>query len=333
MKKYIVLASIAMLAQLQAMEPANCEKVDYAQELYQEYMKEDEADIDRIKTLVRSIECNKVLEGGNTPLGITLYYGLLDESELLIDKGADMDAETAASGVSYLMRAALNGLVEQARLLVDKGACLETTGVCGVTALMIAAANDQVEVVKLLMDRGANLEVKDGNGYTALTRAMNHNHYEVKATLISHAFYSSDCLSNKEYEECEKQFLTGYLSLAKYCKEHTGQNQKDVYWLIMTHSELGQQWFPLFRTLLSEGKAHKIPSKYYGLAVEAVLETTIKRLKLLVVEAQKLAWSEKEKNILNPEMLLQQFGDEMKANIIKRIKYMVEVERANAKRD
>jgi ankyrin repeat protein len=109
----------------------------------------------------------------------------------LLDAGADPKL-ASASGETPLMTAALKGSVAIARLLIDGGAEVNaqtTSGasslfatsppVCGESALHLAAAEGHGAMVELLLSRGASKTITDHVGERPLHWAARHHRDEL----------------------------------------------------------------------------------------------------------------------------------------------------------
>src|SRR5262245_7497446 len=141
-------------------------------------------------------------EGGSTALHHAAGYGPLANVELLIDKGADVNAKNhrgstpfklaihdeakvrlllskgaginskQAQGRTPLFLATILGDgVRTMRLLFDRGADPNLASANGQTPLMMAAARGNVEGMRLLIEKGAEVNARDGAGETALMGA------------------------------------------------------------------------------------------------------------------------------------------------------------------
>ena len=111
-------------------------------------------------------------DDGWTPLHKAAYEGYREIVELLIAKGADVNAKGGVTkGTIPLHKAASNGHKEVAEVLIAKGADVNAKSENGRTSLHNAALSGHKEVVELLISKGADLNAMHVTGGTPLDSA------------------------------------------------------------------------------------------------------------------------------------------------------------------
>lgn len=104
-----------------------------------------------------------------TPLMAAAEVGSVDAMNLLIARGAEVNAQNAAGSTALMWAVTDPGKV---RLLLDHGADVNLSARSGRTALMIAAFTDpSAEVIRMLLDKGAEVKAMDGRHWTAVNAA------------------------------------------------------------------------------------------------------------------------------------------------------------------
>jgi ankyrin repeat protein len=132
----------------------------------------------------QSLQVDPGLLDSYSPEGFTLvalaaHFGQLETLELLIARGANVNAVSRHAMNVTPLHAALFGLrVEAARMLILAGADVTParggSGAprAGWTALHYCAAQGFVELVELLVEHGADINAQDEQGKTPLTIAL-----------------------------------------------------------------------------------------------------------------------------------------------------------------
>ena len=109
-------------------------------------------------------------QDGWTPLMYAAFYGNAENTSLLLDHGASVNA-TNDAGATALMYSVDD--VAKTKLLLERGADPNLRSGEGRTALLIAVANTgSYPVVKLLLDKGADAKLRLPDGRGALTFAI-----------------------------------------------------------------------------------------------------------------------------------------------------------------
>lgn len=139
----------------------------------------DEGDKAEVRKLIaQGANVDEVNWQGRTPLVIAAQFGRLGIAKLLLDHGANVNAQAAADAnhVFPLEVAARRGYYAIAKLLLDKGANINMVDGWGRTALHEAAYYGYESIVRLLLARGADRNVADMHGMTPLGFAQMEGH-------------------------------------------------------------------------------------------------------------------------------------------------------------
>ena len=123
-------------------------------------------------------------QSGWTPIMYAALYGDGEAVRLLLDKGANPNAQNDDGGTA-LMYAIEDA--EKTRLLLDHGANPNLCSGEGRTALLIAVGRaGSYSVVKLLLENGADARVRVPNGPGALTLALGARDADLLQLLLDH---------------------------------------------------------------------------------------------------------------------------------------------------
>ena len=124
------------------------------------------------KILSLLIEHSADMEGqsgtifNGTPLNRAAWDGRLEVGQILLDRGANIDARDK-DGHTALIHAVLKGHVEFARMLLERGAAVDARGSQGRTSLHWATEWKKPQAVQLLLEYGADVSASDDQGNTA----------------------------------------------------------------------------------------------------------------------------------------------------------------------
>ena len=154
-------------------------------------------DVVKTAALLKSgADCNSSNEEGSTLLMLAAGVGHLEMVEMLIKKGAKVDA-TDARGWTALMKALFNyeqnrGFPDVVSVLIDAGANIEHQVSYGTRPLMIAAGYGEASVVEVLLAAGVDTGAMNEGGRTAKVMAETKDYVEVINQLHMHDLRKAD---------------------------------------------------------------------------------------------------------------------------------------------
>ncbi|CAD7701476.1 unnamed protein product [Ostreobium quekettii] len=124
-------------------------------------------------------------DDGATPLQIAAEDGNLRLVRALLDGGADVDGRYYMTGETPLIGATFRLHADVVDLLLERGANVEARTSFGYTSLHIAAAQGALDIFKVLVDAGADIKaVAWGNGDTVLIAAAEFHGVDVVTLLV-----------------------------------------------------------------------------------------------------------------------------------------------------
>ena len=134
----------------------------------------------------RGIDIHRTTGGWSqtTPLHDAVIGGSIGLVKHLLDLGVAIDKKSSYK-TTALAYAASQGRAEIAMLLIERGADIEAQGEpADGPVLHSAAEGGSMIIVRALAERGANLQVKDQNRRTALHKAAYYGHSDVVEFLV-----------------------------------------------------------------------------------------------------------------------------------------------------
>lgn len=117
-----------------------------------------------------------------TPLHYAAFYGHLGTVQLLVNAGANVNAQ-AEDMVTPLLLAASGGHNEVVRFLLEKGADISHMDIVGNTALMYAAAGNHPHTCNELLAKNPDMTVSNENGETAYSLAVDHGAFLAQSVI------------------------------------------------------------------------------------------------------------------------------------------------------
>jgi ankyrin repeat protein len=133
---------------------------------------------------VYRVDITSTLETGETMLSWASLRGHEQIVKLLLDKGADINAQ--GGPYSNALQAASEGGYEQVvKLLLDKGADVNAQGGPHSSALQAASVGGHEQIVKLLLNKGADVNAQGGYHGNALQAALAGGHEQIVKLLLN----------------------------------------------------------------------------------------------------------------------------------------------------
>ena len=104
---------------------------------------------------------------GFSPLGLAAFFGHKSAVQVLLARGAEVDAvDTSQFANTALDAAVAASHLEVVKVLLQNHASVNVRSAGGTTPLQKAAQNGNLEVCKLLLEKGADLAARDDAGKT-----------------------------------------------------------------------------------------------------------------------------------------------------------------------
>ncbi len=112
-------------------------------------------------------------------------HGQTERVKKLLDEGVDPNFRDPIRGDFPLLIAQVHGHEDLTELLVQRGADVNQIDRSGRSSLMTAAYHGRLKHVRFLLDNGARVDLKDEDGYTAMELAIEKRHVEIVDLLRS----------------------------------------------------------------------------------------------------------------------------------------------------
>ena len=122
---------------------------------------------------------------GRSPLHGASIYGHVDSSRVLLDHGANVDAQDNADWTP-LHFASVWGHVGVVQLLLEHKAISNTRNDEDDTPLHKASEHGRLEIVRLLLDHGADVVAQGSEGLTPYQKATTNGHEDIAKLLLEH---------------------------------------------------------------------------------------------------------------------------------------------------
>lgn len=147
-------------------------KADPSLAIFAAAIQGDTAQLETLLAANRSL-VSAVSSDGWTPLHLSSFFGKLEAARLLLNKGAQINAQSTNEMHNMPLHAAAAGRHSDIiKLLLDHGATANARQHGGWTPLHAAAQNGDLETARILIDSGADVQSRADNNQTALDLAL-----------------------------------------------------------------------------------------------------------------------------------------------------------------
>ena len=171
-----IFLSIAVAA-IWCMRPVICPAQTSVSDRFYQAIRNDNAA--ELRALVESQDVNAKDSRGATPLMYAAAFGNAKQMKLLLESGADVNAQNAFHATALIWA---GGDAVKSRMLIEHGAGVNVRTQQGRTPLMVAAKrNGNADLVRLLLEKGADMKTP---GDTTLIPAAQSGDVEIMRLLI-----------------------------------------------------------------------------------------------------------------------------------------------------
>ncbi|XP_034251058.1 ankyrin repeat domain-containing protein 17 isoform X2 [Thrips palmi] len=138
------------------------------------------------KLLTEGRSVHETTEEGESLLSLACSAGYYELAQVLLAMNANVEDRGIKGDCTPLMEAASAGHVDIVKLLINHGADVNAQSSSGNTPLMYGCAGGYSEVVKVMLEAGANVEDHNENGHTPLMEAASAGKVAVAKVLLDH---------------------------------------------------------------------------------------------------------------------------------------------------
>jgi len=124
---------------------------------------------------------------GQTPLQLAAMTDNMEVVRMLVDGGANIDIADPVNGLRPLHNCATNGCTNVCKFLLQRGADMDAQTDQGDTALHLAAANNHLDIVALLLSFHANHSIRNNAGFRAEQIAAARDYTAIVELIQQHA--------------------------------------------------------------------------------------------------------------------------------------------------
>lgn len=198
--------------------------------------------------------------------------------KLLLDKDADVNVQSGYYG-NPLHAASTRGHATIVKLLLDKGANINAQDGCGGSSLYAASLGGHEAIVKLLLDKGADVNVQSGKYYNALFAASSGG-YEAIVKLLLDQGAEVNASNGGYYNALYAASCGGHEAIIKLLLDKGADiNAQGGLFGTPLQGTLYEGHETTMKLLLDKGADINVQGGWYGNALSAA--TVLSRIKLI----------------------------------------------------
>jgi ankyrin repeat protein len=209
---------------------------------------------------------------GMTALQWACERGHLEIVQLLLEKGADVNAQGGAYGTNTLQAAVEGGYLEIVQLLLEEGADINSQGSYYGNALQLAAGDGKLEIVQLLIEKGADINSPAGYYGNALQLAAGQGKLEIVQLLLEKG--ADVNAQDRAYGNTLQAAVEGgYLEIVQLLLEKGADiNSQGSYYGNTLQAAVEGGYLEIVQLLLEKGADINSQGSYYGNTLQAAVE-------------------------------------------------------------
>ncbi|GFX74022.1 ankyrin-1 [Trichonephila clavipes] len=229
-----------------------------------------------------------VLWGGFTSLHLAAENGCLELVNLLLKRGADVNAKTDQLNTA-LHLSSFNGYTDILKTLIMNGADINVHNVNGGTALHNAAENGHEDIVEILLEHGAKVNAVEGCNFSPLNFAAYYGYFNIVKTLIN---FKADInnITNNEATPLLMAAKSGHLEIVQFlCYKKASLHFKDIIGYTALHLSCANGHTDIVKYLVQKGAKIEGVNVYNQIPLHLAAEKGhIEIVEILILEGNDL---------------------------------------------
>ncbi len=320
MIKLLVISFVSIAVATQAMESNKKKLMELSstQKLNEELIRvcKNGGSVDEVKELLEQGAELSVICNGETLLHLAVRSQNYDLCAFLIEQGVNVMAKNRL-GMVALHIVAYRKHKKLCELLLDNGTPVDVLAKGGMTPLAIVCrccyrttADQNGDICQLFLDRGTDPFCRDADDRTPLWYSVLYGYAGLSKTLLGASMIKP---ATQEVVVALRKNFVGALCMLKRLKFVKDMRNK----ILMSHPDLIKDRATILYYDLCNG--HTLTSYELSLLMRTIPGYTFEMVKPLLIEELKGVEDDEIKELLDPDMLEENFGETITPNISKKL--------------